>query len=168
MDKYQTYLNELEGDFRKQIRENPSTLSISDRTKNMLAKIEQIIQRKCSKEVARVKDLCSFETNNGQIDIKYKPGREKEAEEALKQLDNCQGNIPSFYMGLESLADVSIKVINNQLDICVKDCLNLDTETSSKSCMKGCFDHTYRYTFNIFQKMTISQIDNIENEINKI
>jgi hypothetical protein len=168
MEKYEKYLQELENDFKNKIQNNPTSVTISDKTMGITKKIDQIVQSKCPEQLARVKDLCSFSTNNGQLEIKYQPSKEQEANEALKRLDQCQGQLSNYYLAIESIAGIAITTINAQLDSCVRDCVSTNNNNEAKSCIRNCFDYTYKYTFNTFQKLTLNQIEMVENELKKI
>jgi predicted nucleic acid binding AN1-type Zn finger protein len=168
MEKFMNYIKDLENDFRKKIQNNPNTIAMADKTEFIVKKIDQIVQNRCPKELADVRDLCTFSTNNGKVDLILKPGKEKEGEEAIQKLNNCQGNLSMFYVGMESLAALAINVINNQLDLCVKDCANLATEDEARACMKGCFDNTYKYTVQVFQKISLNQAEQVESQLKKI
>ena len=133
------------------------------RIKKIYKNIDNLLRIKCSKEYAKVEELCKRNEMNQLIPIQ---GKEEEASTALQQLKKCPYNFSFYQKKINSINEMSETILESQLEICLHECLISDVDKNT--CVKDCFFKGHDYSMRAFEEYMNNQLNIIENKVNKL
>ena len=165
-DKYKEYIEECQNEMNIKLNNDPERIKLRHTLSNISNLYDNIVSKKCLLEYDNMKLFSKIENQNGNVIQIPVDGKEKEALEAINEFRKCIGDIEKYPMYMKNLIDFSDNVISYQIDSCVNDCLNIDI--NNKSCIKDCYEKSFKYTISIFQQFIEVQALSIEDELKKL
>jgi hypothetical protein len=168
MEKYKDTINELNKEFEAKNANSYYRITLEDKMKNIMKKIDEILRTKCPNEIQKVQSLMQENNVNGRIQMVPIQGKENELMNATQDLIKCQGSMLQLFTSIQGITKITETLISDELDLCVKDCFKIDNEENAKTCLKFCYHNTFNYTLTASQKMVEKTINTVEEQMKKL
>jgi hypothetical protein len=171
--KIEKMLDEISLDFINKNKNNSGTALLQDKINNLIWGINNKISTKCAKEIEEIQKYAKIEDDGkGQITVNKLPGKEAEADAALLRLDQCQMQYTLYFQGITSLSQFSLGLIEKQSELCFDECerkFDINSqEGEMRSCLSNCYDFGANFSVRAVENLISSQIDIIQDELQKI
>ena len=133
---------------------------------------DSTLHRICRREIENAKKFTNFSLKENS-EITPIKGKEREGEQAIKELEGCQQSIMDYMTTYQSIAQITTSVIENQSEMCVEDCEdNLNNipgydDKVLKQCLLSCFKGA-SYTARSAEKVLAEQADNFSESLDKL
>ena len=168
MEKYADFINECSKEFEAKNTNNYYRITLSDKMSNIVKKVDELTKTKCPEQLQRIQSLMQFKNVEGRNQAVPVEGKELEAQKALQDLVQCQGPLGQMLIGIQSVNKISETIVSNELQLCLEDCINIENEDNAKSCIKTCFNNTFKYTLTASQKLMENTARQIEEQLKKL
>lgn len=163
-------INELEREFANIVRDSPSTIMLGNKMTNFVKAVEERTVSKCANEISEIEKYATLEVVDGENVLKRKEGQEAEADRAINNLQQCQGQFTNFMMALNLFSQYNLTLLSKSTDHCLDDCENKNfiDQSDLKNCFRNCYESTYKYTLRSAESLLGLQIDSALEELKKI
>jgi hypothetical protein len=168
MEKYTEFINECVKELEAKNMNNYYRISLSDKMSNIMKKLDEVTKKKCPEQVERVQSLIKMNNLDGKAQAVPIEGKEAEAQRAVHDLMQCQGQLSQMLVGIQGISNITETIVIDQLELCVNDCININNEDEAKKCIKTCYKNTYDYTLTASHKFVEKTLEGIEEQINKL
>lgn len=165
------YMKQLEVEFANYAKDHPSSILLNSKMQKFLALIDEKTISKCGKEVHELQQYARVEQKDGKYSIVSNPGKEQETRTAIQNLDQCQSGISQYFTGLNTFSQYNLAIISGSVENCIDECEKNIPNTKSeemRTCVRNCYDFTFKYTLKTIEDMLSQQIDAASEELKKI
>lgn len=114
-----------------------------------------------------VQELIQIENTENQ-QFKINKGKESEAQQALMDLTQCQGNLSQAILSIQAITNITDVLISDQLNFCLNDCVKNEQEEEGKKCIRTCYDSIYNHALPATHKLMDNTISKLEEQMNKL
>jgi hypothetical protein len=139
-------IRDLSNEFLNKAKDNPGEILLNEKFASLTKLTDEKIVSKCKHQIDELNKYAKIESNqNGQVNFVKFQGKEKEADEALANLDACRIPYVVTYLEFNNLNAFAQRMLIKQLDYCFDDC-DRDQPGEFKTCYRRCFDIAFKYT----------------------
>jgi hypothetical protein len=164
-------IQEIENEFTKKANDNPSTLLLTEKFKQFIELIENKTKEKCSSQISEFEKYAKLEMNGGNVNVVKVPGKEREADAALAELERCQTPIASYYMAINTFSTYNASLIGVATDFCFDDCekkVSPNNREDMTKCIRSCYDYSFNFTLRGIEELMLQQLDSAKQELQKL
>ncbi len=163
-----TIMNELESEFAKIIKDSPSYIMLAEKFASLNTSVDNAVRKKCIKELEEADKYISIEQVDNQPKFNIKPGMEKQADNAMKNLETCQHEFSATVMAINVLYQNSQAVLSGTVDNCIDACERSGDNANMRPCIKNCYNFAYNYMFDSSTNLLVKNLDMAINEVKKL
>ena len=168
LENWNIWLQEVENEYNAVLINSHNTKLITEKKTNILNLLKEKTFTKCKKALDEVKQYTTV-TQKDELIHKI-PGKEKQAEKALLELEYCKQKFLRFYHQYNNLLAFKKEIMNESVLNCVEDCVKKIKQTEEqemKCCYRTCYDISQNHTLRAIDETLLKFSDNIIEDIKK-
>jgi len=170
-ENWHIWLQEVENEYNAVSIKSHNTKLITEKETNILNLLKEKTLTKCKNEIDEVKKYTTVTQKDENPSIHKIPGKEKQAEKALLELEYCKQKFLRFYHQYNNLLAFKKEIMNESVLNCVEDCVKKIKQTEEqemKCCYRTCYDISQNHTLRAIDDTLLKFSDNMIEDIKKI